>query len=749
MKQIMGYSDKISVRPGESIKFMVSCEKRGSYKARIVQIIHGDTNPEGPGYKEREVKSSIDGTYQARRQQIHAGSYAVVPNQPALDRLSSFSMQALVWPTTPEKGHQTLMSRWGGKSKTGFTLGINGGNGLTLTLGDGKGGTEQVECGKPLHAREWYFVAASYDAGTGDVRLYQAPLVPYAKIDTASTVTKAVKINLQHARGAPFIFAAHLTDSSNGRLLVGGHYNGKIERPRLANRALNRLEMEQLRGEEIPVSLQPGLVAAWDFAREITNEKIIDVSANRCHGETVQLPARAMTGSNWTGEEMCWRHKPEQYGAIHFHDDDLYDSGWDVDFTLTVPAGLKSGLYAAHVSIDEDEDFIPFVVRPEKGTSASKVVFVVPTASYLAYANEHMATDAPLAEHLTGQIAVFQPTDVFLNEHREYAGSCYDTHSDGSGVCYSSRLRPILTMRPKYQSWLGGKGSSLWQMNADTHITDWLEAMGFDYDCATDEDLHNEGYDAIEPYRVFITSTHHEYWSKQMWEALDAFKKAGGRLIYTGANAWYWRIAYHKSKPGVIEVRRAEGGIRAWAAEPGEYYHSFTGEYGGLWRRQGQPPQKMAGTGFSAQGFDLSSYYRRNKDSFDERAAFIFAGVGKDELIGNFGLIGGGAAGLELDRADRSLGTPPNALVLASSENHTPVYMVVLEEIFINAPGLCNGESDLVRADLVFFETPSGGAVFATSSIAWAGSLSHNNYQNNVSQITSNVLKRFLDEKPF
>ena len=749
MKQIMGYSDEISVRPGESINFMVSCEKRCSYKARIVQIIHGDTNPEGPGYKERHVNSSVEGTYQGRKQQIHAGSYAVVPNQRAFDLLSSFSVQALAWPTTPEKSHQTLMSRWGGKSKAGFILGINGSSGLTLTLGDGKGGTEEIETGKPMLAREWYFVAASYDAATGEVRLYQEPLVPYAKIDTASAVTNVSKLKLQHADSGPLIFAAHFSESTNGRSLVAGHYNGKIERPRLANRTLTRLEMEQIRGDAVPASLRPALAAAWDFGKEMTTEKIIDVSANRCHGETIQLPARAMTGSNWTGEEMCWRHRPEQYGAIHFHDDDLYDSGWEVDFTFTVPAGLKSGLYAAHVATDDDEDYIPFVVRPEKGKSTAKVLFVVPTASYLAYANEHMATDAPLAEHLTGQIAVFQPADVFLNEHREYAGSCYDTHSDGSGVCYSSRLRPILTMRPKYQSWLGGKGSSLWQMNADTHIIDWLEARGFDYDCITDEDLHNDGYDAIEPYRVFMTSTHHEYWSKQMWDALDAFKKDGGRLIYTGANAWYWRIAYHQSKPGVIEVRRAEGGIRAWAAEPGEYYHSFTGEYGGLWRRQGVAPQKMAGTGFSAQGFDLSSFYRRNKDSFDERAAFIFAGVSKDELIGDFGLIGGGAAGLELDRADRALGTPPNALVLASSENHTPVYMVVLEEIFINAPGLCNGESDLVRADMVFFETPSGGAVFATSSIAWAGSLSHNNYQNNVSRITGNVLKRFLDEKPF
>jgi N,N-dimethylformamidase len=156
----------------------------------------------------------------------------------------------------------------------------------------------------------------------------------------------------------------------------------------------------------------------------------------------------------------------------------------------------------------------------------------------------------------------------------------------------------------------------------------------------------------------------------------------------------------------------------------------------------------MAGTGFSAQGFDVCSYYKRTPESRDPRVRFIFDGV-EDEIIGNFGLIGGGAAGLELDRADRSLGTPPNALVLASSEAHSPVYMVVLEEIYINAPGMCGGEHPFVRADMVFYETPAGGAVFSTSSISWSGSLSHNNYKNNVSKITANVLERFLKEKPF
>jgi N,N-dimethylformamidase len=233
-----------------------------------------------------------------------------------------------------------------------------------------------------------------------------------------------------------------------------------------------------------------------------------------------------------------------------------------------------------------------------------------------------------------------------------------------------------------------------------------------------------------------------------MLDSLQEFTQRGGRLMYLGANGFYWRIAFHSELPGVIEVRRAEGGIRTWAAEPGEYYHSFTGEYGGLWRRQGRPPNLLAGAGFTAQGFDICSYYRRRSDSFDPRAAFIFEGVGRDEPIGDFGLVGGGAAGLELDRADPLLGTPPHALVLASSEGHSDLYMVVCEEILVNSPHLTGSQSELVRADLVFFEMPAGGAVFSTGSIAWIGSLSHNGHDNNVSRITENVLRRFIDPRP-
>src|SRR5690606_28213374 len=138
---------------------------------------------------------------------------------------------------------------------------------------------------------------------------------------------------------------------------------------------------------------------------------------------------------------------------------------------------------------------------------------------------------------------------------------------------------------------------------------------------------------------------------------------------------------------GIIETRRAENGTRTWAAEPGEYAMSFNGETGGLWRNLGRSPQSLVGVGYASEGFDVSSYYRRLPASRDPRAAFIFEGVGEDEIIGNFGAVEGGAAGLELDIADRLLGTPPHALVVAASEKHSNVYVLTPEELISNYPG--------------------------------------------------------------
>ena len=736
MLELIGYADRFSAAPGETIEFKVSAFQSQRFRAEIVRLIHGDANPEGPGYKHEAVPSSIEGEYQGRNQPIRAGSFGVVPHHPAMAAPESFTLMAMVWPTMPARGRQAILALG---DEVVLAIGENGGLA-------GRIGTTRLSSEAPLHERHWYLAALTFDAASGRATLIQRPLLAYpGGTDAALVEAEASKPDLA---GAGLLIAAEGDPRRS-------HLDGKIDSPRLLARALPPERLEALLVSPLPADLAPDLVFAFDFARGTRTTRIHDTGPHRLEGRLEHLPARAMKGWCWSGEEMCWWRKPEHYGAIHFHSDDLLDAGWSTDFAFRVPDDLRSGVYAAHVWCGDaedgtEEDLIPFFVRPPRGhRNRPKLAFLAPTAAYMAYANDQNHIKGEATEMVIGRLVTYQPADIFLYDHPELGLSLYDRHADGSGVCYSSRHRPILNMRPKYSSWLGATGSGLWQFNADLHITDWLEShMKVEFDVITDEDLHEEGLALLEPYDVVITGTHPEYHSTRMWDAMRAWIDKGGRLMYVAANGWYWRIAFHDELRGVIEVRRAEDGIRTWEADPGEYYHSFTGEYGGLWRRQGRPPQALLGIGFMAQGFDICSYYRRQPGSHDPRAAFVFEGV-DDEIIGDFGLIGGGAAGLELDAIRHDLGTPPNTLVLASSEAHSDVIMLVNEEFGVVPPNLKGSEHPNVRADMTFFDTAAGGAVFATGSIAWCGSLSWNGYDNNVSRITGNVLRRFLDPTPF
>jgi N,N-dimethylformamidase len=286
-----------------------------------------------------------------------------------------------------------------------------------------------------------------------------------------------------------------------------------------------------------------------------------------------------------------------------------------------------------------------------------------------------------------------------------------------------------------------------WNFSLDLCLIDWLEAQGIAYDVISEHELQERGVDLLAPYRAVLTPSHPEYHSLEMLQAIEAYLGAGGRFMYLGGNGFYWRVSFDPAHPGMIELRRAEDGTRAWAEQPGQYYHA-TGEYGGLWRRIGRPPNALVGIGFISQGFDASSYYRRTAASRNPRVGFLFADI-EEEIIGDFGAWGGGAAGLEIDCYDPSLGSPPHALVVASSENHSNAFLLVNEEMLSNSRGVDGTLNSRIKADIVFFETPAGGAVLSTGSIAFVASLAHDDYRNNVSRMLRNAIDRFLDPAPF
>lgn len=712
---LVGYASHLSVRPGDSIAFMVSCAEP-FFDAEVVRLRHGDERPSGPGRRSEVVPSDAAGRHPGRVQHVRPGSYVRVDDAPSLALEHGFDISLWVWPTLLEAGTQTLVAKRD-RDNEGAAVQIEADGRVVLRLAGARGGAE-LSSEVRLVERRWQRVEASFDSTRRAVELRVDGTRASGSADVGSI-----------ACSAPLTFGAVLTASADGDLAPSACFNGKLEGVELARSG--------------------AMVAQWDFSRDMSSRRVVDVSGSELHGTTVNRPTRAVTGRKWDRREIDPRHAPEQWAAIYFHDDDLDDAGWEVDLSWKLPEEIRSGVYALHATAGEHEDHIPFFVCPPRGTAAGRIALVLPTFSYLAYANTHMLSDPAALEVLR---AMGMDLDYPTRASERYIvanrlNSLYDKHPDGSGVCYSSMRRPIVNMRPEAREpHLAGGAGAPHQLSADLHLIDWLEHEGFSYDLLTDEQLHSEGVEVLAPYDVVLSGTHPEYVSGAILDALQGFVDRGGRLMYLGGNGYYWVTALDPHERHTIEVRRWGPATRLWDAGPGNWHVSFTGELGGLWRFRDRAPQQLFGVGFTANGIGRGHPYERTDASQAPELSFIFEGLDPDELIGDEPALvnGWGAAGFELDRFDHELGTPASTVLLATARGFSSEYQAVVDDMLVADSQQSGDISPLARADMTIYENAAGGAVFSVGSIQWCSCLSARDYQNSVARVTGNVLRRLL-----
>jgi N,N-dimethylformamidase len=726
--KIYGYADAWSVRQGEAIAFKVNSEL-GDYRADIVRLLQADDRTEGPGYRETEIDAACNGEYPGRVQKLRPGSCLRVADAPALAASEGLTITAWIYATTPGRGAQGVLSKTQGIEGPGYSLFVDAGGEVAFRIADASG-EAVVRSGAALLERRWTFLAASWDAASGALQLIQATSDALSPHWVQESARQSAHGDVSSATTEADLVIAAL----GGGEEVGGHFNGKIDRPRVFARALSEAEIAAIgEGGAGPTD---AIVAAWDFAATPFGLSVPDAGPNRLDAEIVNNPMRAVTDHAWDASTSYYAAHPEHYAAIYFHDDDIDDAGWNTDFVYEVPKDLPSGVYAARLRAGGEEDYIPFVVRPAADAEHADILFLLPSFLYMAYANERfhaqdfvqwdLASDHPL--RLSRQDAFVAENGAMLSP------STYDAHTDGSYCCTVSRLKPILNWRPKLTAYWTDAGRHL---GADMYLVDWLDRKGFRFDVVTDEDLDAEGADLLAPYRVVLLGSHPEYFSHEMHKAFESYLGGGGNLMNMGGNGAWWVTSRDPVRPHVIEVRKEDPwGLGAMGVAPGERYHQTTGTFGGGWRGVGKGPERLFGSGYTSQGFCKAEPYRRQPESTDPRVTFIFEGIAKDETIGDFGLAMGGAAGDEFDCLHTN--SPPNTLKLASSSDHSELclnFSMPYEPI--------ERQKASVRADISYYEPGGGGAVFATGSMCWCPALPHNDYDNNVSRITENVLRRF------
>ena len=503
------------------------------------------------------------------------------------------------------------------------------------------------------------------------------------------------------------------------------HFNGRLARPILIDGLLTDADFIALAGAG---SSWPGFsraLGAWDLSQDVSGTRVASLVTGCPDGEAVNAPARGVTGPSWTdppsyryadspAPRFRFADAPSRYDAIHLHDDDLADAAWPATVQVEVPATARSGIYAGVLSTDVDEAFIPFVVRATE--PRAKLLLLVPTLTWQCYSSNRMVFSAS--------------TDGVIDRGRCH----YDLHSDGTIVYHTAWRKPTRSLNPKRFPPEHGAHT----LAGDLYLVNWLERMSYEYDVASDHDLHELGPELLRPYDCVILSAHPEYWSLPMLRGLQNYVwEQGKRVILLGGNAIGWVTSLDGERM-ISEVRKTQSTMYEHGLRrdfPHESQHSTDGVIGQLnWTEAGFPVWAMLGTqsltATVGQFVDGEFGFAWTAESFDPSVSFIFDGV-KEDPIGAYGHNLGSAAAYEGDNVPAtSLGYGGQTVVLgvATHERVVPFRDRAAPEIH-----------------LALTSHKSGGLVFAAASITWTGSLSINDYDNGVSTVTRNVLDRFLD----
>jgi len=754
-RNLVGYSSELSVRPGDTLDFKVSAFNGGEYKADLVRVINGDQHTlYKDQFEVRKTEASFEGSYQGIPQTLNLGSYVHVEDASALDGLESFTVAAWVFPTfDPSEyeppdldnidpfspptlniaksiSHQTIVSRFDASTNTGWALQIDENYRLRFISGE-----HVVLIDQKLRGWDWAYVAAAYDAkaGTVTVHLREKPWAAGDKF-TARNLYASGEVGAQTQAG-PLRIAAVRGGPGAARAKIEKPewvFNGRIQDVRIANRVLVAEELDQLAAELVPESLKGILVADFDFALEMKSDRAVDISPSAMTGAVVNAPERAVRGAFFKGDSVNWTQVPGQYDAITFHADDLYDAQWAADFEFTIPENLRSGIYAARLTQGNFVEYITFFVAAPKGKPTAKLALWLSDYNYLAYSN--LSLGATAAKNYPGHNMNDDDIEFFKANPQYATGGVYNQHVDGTYYAWGSRLRPDVQMKP---------GAMVYNFVQDTHITAFLEHEGIAYDILTDELLDEEGLALLEQYQVVLSSTHHEYVTTGHYDMVDEYTHTGGRFMYTGGNGWFWSVGRLPAYPAAMESRNFH--------DIGERVLT-NGDQGGLMVETGRKTGVVFGLDMGAMIFNGSSPYRKLEDAQNPRASWIFDGTSEGEVFGEYGIdrVKGGVVGFEIDKFNPGSGAPRHILHLATNEPLLPKIEDVKTGTLPLTISYHPSPGDMwAGSDVVFFETPKGGAMFSTGTICWFSSTLENGFNNDVAQITRNVIARFLDPEPF
>jgi hypothetical protein len=241
---------------------------------------------------------------------------------------------------------------------------------------------------------------------------------------------------------------------------------------------------------------------------------------------------------------------------------------------------------------------------------------------------------------------------------------------------------------------------------AEWRLVGWLDRQGFPFDYYAETQLDDGTLD-LSKYRALVTAVHPEYWTRRMYERVKQWVfEGGGRLVYLGGNGLNCGVELLPNGSMVCHNGKLTGlSVAGLGGHESRYAIRHESE------------ANLLGVVFTPEGAMTGAPYRVLNGS---HWAFARTRLKTGDTFGEKCLhmrCPGGASGHETDKVSPS--SPTNVLHLAKGLN-----------------------PDDGGAEMVIFDTPSGGRVFSVGSINYCASLP---VDENVSKVTENVVHRFLE----
>jgi N,N-dimethylformamidase len=366
-----------------------------------------------------------------------------------------------------------------------------------------------------------------------------------------------------------------------------------------------------------------------------------------------------------------------------------------------VTAPELSGLYYFHARTPSGRQFaFPWIVAPAR--PEAKLAVLASNITWNAYNNFGGRSNYIHADELPPAPTVNSRTDLKRYNSTEfltwncpaYAPLSFERPEPFNHIDSGERITDPIE---------GRQGCHL--APAEWRLVGWLDKKRIPFDYYAETQLHDGTLD-LSAYRVLVTAVHPEYWTRAMYQRVKRWVfEEGGRLVYLGGNGLNCEVEIHGDAMTVRNERITGLDV---AGVGGESRLALRLE----------SEAHLLGVVFTPTGIMTGAPYQCLDP---EHWCFEGTGLRAGELFGLESLhkrCPGGASGHETDK--RSPSSPANTRLLAKGLN-----------------------PDDGGAEIVHFETPSGGQVFSVGSINWVSSLP---VDRDISKITENVLRRLLSQ---